>query len=191
MIALSSKDIELRLNRPIESFPSTNLQSVTGWEYGCLSQKTDRIVLSMEPGFPRTLIYLITIIMKMKKWSSQWTQFMLILTLGAGQLWVHMFPWKKWVLIIYEINHIWTAEMKWRWTNVSGFIAQLVEHRTGNREVTGSNPVQGLNFFQASLRNCINCVHCDDHFFIFISFPQFIYDLFHISLIIIIIRLFI
>ena len=34
------------------------------------------------------------------------------LTLGAGQLWVHMFPWKKWVLMIYEINHIWTAEMK-------------------------------------------------------------------------------
>ena len=49
-----------------------------------------------------------------------------------------------------------------------GFIAQLVEHRTGNREVTGSNPVEVLNFFQASLRNCINCVHCDDHFFIFI-----------------------
>ena len=37
--------------------------------------------------------------------------------------------------------------------NVSGFIAQLVEHRTGNREVTGSNPVEVLNFFQASLRN--------------------------------------
>ena len=35
------------------------------------------------------------------------------------------------------------------------------------REVTGSNPVEVLNFFQASLRNCINCVHCDDHFFIF------------------------
>ena len=29
-----------------------------------------------------------------------------------------------------------------------------------------------------SLHNCINCVHCDDHFFIFISFLQFIYDLF-------------
>ena len=28
------------------------------------------------------------------------------LTLGVGQLWVHMFPSKKWVLIIYEINHI-------------------------------------------------------------------------------------
>ena len=34
----------------------------------------------------------------------------------------------------------------------------------------------------SSKRNSINCVHCDDHFFIFISFPQFIYDLFHISL---------
>ena len=35
---------------------------------------------------------------------------------------------------------------------------------------------------EASLRNCINCVHCDDHYFIFISFPQLIYNLFHISL---------
>ena len=33
------------------------------------------------------------------------------------------------------------------------------------REVTGSNPVEVLNF-QASLRNCKNCVHnCDDHSF--------------------------
>ena len=39
------------------------------------------------------------------------------LMLGAGQLLVHMFPWKKWVLMIYEINHIWTVEMKWKWTN--------------------------------------------------------------------------
>ena len=39
------------------------------------------------------------------------------LTLGAGQLWVHMFPWKKWVLMIYETNHKWTAEMKWKWRN--------------------------------------------------------------------------
>ena len=55
------------------------------------------------------------------------------------------------------------------------------------REVTGSNSVEVLNFFQASLRNCINWVHCDDYFLIFISLPQFIYDLFHISLTIIII----
>ena len=31
-----------------------------------------------------------------------------------------------------------------------GFIAQLVEQRTGNAEVTGSNPVEALSFFQAS-----------------------------------------
>ena len=31
-----------------------------------------------------------------------------------------------------------------------GFIAQLVEHRTGFAEVTGSKPVEVLIFFQAS-----------------------------------------
>ena len=32
-----------------------------------------------------------------------------------------------------------------------GFIAQLVEQRTGNAEVMGSNPVEALiSFFQAS-----------------------------------------
>ena len=75
--------------------------------------------------------------------------------------------------ISYIINthffhgNIWTHN--WPAPNVSGFIAQLVEHRTGNREVTGSNPVEVLNLFQASLRDCINCVHCDDHFFISIN----------------------
>ena len=60
--------------------------------------------------------------MKMKKWSSQWTQFMQL----------RKEDWKKF------------------------------------RTLTGSNAVEVLNFFQASLSNCINCVHCDDHFFIFI-----------------------
>ena len=31
-----------------------------------------------------------------------------------------------------------------------GFIAQLVEQRTGNAEVTASNPVEATGFFQAS-----------------------------------------
>ena len=32
------------------------------------------------------------------------------------------------------------------------------------RQVTGSSPVEVLNFFQASLRNCKNCDHnCEDH----------------------------
>ena len=89
-------------------------------------------------------------IMKMKKWLSQWMQFMQMrkeawkkiqdfnevwtcdlaipvwcstnwamkpLAKGAGQFWVHIFRWKKWVLMIYKINHIWTAEMKWKWRN--------------------------------------------------------------------------
>ena len=73
--------------------------------------------------------------MRMKRWSSQWTQFMQLRKKG----------WKNF--------------RTWPAPNVRGFIAQLVEHRTGNREVTGSNPVEVLNFFQASLRNCINCDH--------------------------------
>ena len=44
-----------------------------------------------------------------------------------------------------------------------GFIAQLVEHRTGVMEVTGSNPVEALIFFRL-LSNCLNWkTDCDDH----------------------------
>ena len=39
-IALLLKDIELGLKIPMESFSSINLQSVAGWEYACLNQKT-------------------------------------------------------------------------------------------------------------------------------------------------------
>ena len=37
-----------------------------------------------------------------------------------------------------------------------GFIAQLVEHRTGITEVTDSNPVEALIFFRLLLSNCLN-----------------------------------
>ena len=64
--------------------------------------------------------------------------------------------------MLYQLSYVFVKEM-------SG---------TGNREVTGSNPVEVLNFFQASLRNCINYVHCDDHFFIFsVSIVQFLFNL--------------
>ena len=43
----------------------------------------------------------------------------------------------------YELNKLTSLPM-------CGFIAQLVEHRTGIAEVTGSNPVEALIFFQAS-----------------------------------------
>ena len=45
-----------------------------------------------------------------------------------------------------------------------GFIAQLVEHRTGIVEVTGSNPVEAQIFFQASLFQLLQLeIHCEDH----------------------------
>ena len=48
--------------------------------------------------------------------------------------------------------------------SMCGFIAQLVEQRTGNVEVTGSNPVEALSFFRLLLSNCLNWkIYCDDH----------------------------
>ena len=45
-----------------------------------------------------------------------------------------------------------------------GFIAQLVEHRTGIVEVKGSNPVEALIFFRLLLSSCLNWkIHCEDH----------------------------
>ena len=45
-----------------------------------------------------------------------------------------------------------------------GFIAQLVEHRTGIAEVTGSSPVEALIFFRLLLSSCLNWkIYCDDH----------------------------
>ena len=43
----------------------------------------------------------------------------------------------------YELNKLTSLPM-------CGFIAQLVEHHTGIAEVTGSNPIEALIFFQAS-----------------------------------------
>ena len=45
-----------------------------------------------------------------------------------------------------------------------GFIAQLVEQRTGNAGVTGSNPVEALIFFRLLLSNCLIWkIYCNDH----------------------------
>ena len=57
----------------------------------------------------------------------------------------------------YELNKLTSLPM-------CGFIAQLVEQRTGNAEVTGSNPVEALIFFRLLLSNCLNWkIYCDDH----------------------------
>ena len=62
-----------------------------------------------------------------------------------------------------------------------GFIALLVEHRTGIAEVTGSNPVEALIFsgffFPIALIGKLTAM-------IILHFhlqPQFIYELFHIN----------
>ena len=57
----------------------------------------------------------------------------------------------------YELNKLTSLPM-------CGFIAQLVEHRTGIAEVTGSNPVEALIFFRLLLSNCLHWkINCDDH----------------------------
>ena len=63
-----------------------------------------------------------------------------------------------------------------------GFIAQLVEHRTGIAEVTGSNPVEALTFFfRLLLSSCLNWkIHCEDHSSLSSMTEVQIYELFHI-----------
>ena len=74
----------------------------------------------------------------------------------------------------YELFHIYFSSFHCTGRNelneltslpMCGFIAQLVEHRTGVAEVTGSNPVEALIFFRLLLSNCLNWkIYCDDHF---------------------------
>ena len=69
---------------------------------------------------------------------------------------------------IYTSRHI-TPHRRYKLNKLTslptcGFIAQLVEHRTGIAEVMGSNPVEALIFFRLLLSNCLNWkTHCDDH----------------------------
>ena len=76
----------------------------------------------------------------------------------------------------YELNKLTLLPM-------CGFIAQLVEHRTGIAEVTGSNPVEALIFFRLLLSSCLNWkIHCEDHSSLSSMTAVQIYELFHIYL---------
>ena len=76
----------------------------------------------------------------------------------------------------YELNKLTSLPM-------CGFIAQLVEHRTGIAEVTGSNPVEALIFFRLLLSSCLNWkIHCEDHSSLSSMTAVQIYELFHIYL---------
>ena len=72
------------------------------------------------------------------------------------------------VIISYTSHHF-TPHGRYKLNKLTslpmcGFIAQLVEQRTGNAEVTGSNPVEALIFFRLLLSNCLNLkIYCDDH----------------------------
>ena len=66
-----------------------------------------------------------------------------------------------------------------------GFIAQLVEHRIGIAEVTGSNPVEALIFFFRLLySNCLNWKFTAKITYHLHIYPQFTYESFHIHYII-------
>ena len=76
----------------------------------------------------------------------------------------------------YELNKLTSLRM-------CGFIAQLVEHRTGIAEVTGSNPVEALIFFRLLLSSCLNWkTHCEDHSSLSPMTAVQICELFHIYL---------
>ena len=58
----------------------------------------------------------------------------------------------------YELNKMTSLPM-------CGFTAQLVKHRTGSMEVTGSSPIEAVIFFRLLPSNCLNWkIYCDDHF---------------------------
>ena len=57
----------------------------------------------------------------------------------------------------YELNKLTSLPM-------CGFIAQLVEHRTGIAEVSGFVSCRSPDFFRLLLYNCLNWkIYCDDH----------------------------
>ena len=66
-------------------------------------------------------------------------------------VWGHILYWCEVYYFIYTSYHF-TPQGRYELNKLTslpmcGFIAQLVEQRTGNAEVTGSNPVEALIFF--------------------------------------------
>ena len=84
--------------------------------------------------------------------------------------------WNEWYMNCgYEIK--WSYDLRSYERNFCNCVEKPEKFRTS----TGFEPWT----FQASLRNCKNCVHnCEDSLLHLISYPQFIYDSFHISFII-------
>ena len=97
--------------------------------------------------------------------------------LGVGQFWVHMFPWFISYASLSYISFTGTYEPPA--PNVSGFIAQLVERRTGIARSRVQAPLKSWIFFRllyAIAKIAIITARIILHL---ISYPQFTYDLFH------------
>ena len=88
--------------------------------------------------------------------SEEWSFFTLIYN-RSSNIWTISYILHIISLLMGDMNSInWPRSLR----------AQLVEHRTGIAEVTGSNPVEALIFFRLLLSNCFNWkIYCDDHFF--------------------------
>ena len=94
------------------------------------------------------------------------------------------------VKFIWNNSYIWTAVVDQSELNkltslpMCGFIAQLVEHRTGIRGGHGFEFRWGLDFFRLLLSNnyCLNWkIYCDDHSSLWSTTAVQIYELFHIN----------
>ena len=95
------------------------------------------------------------------------------LTLGAGHLWILMSPWRmdvKWYMkcFIYWIADLksskpWSSQLWTQFKQLRREAWKSQERRTGIARSGVQTPLKSW-LFQASLRNCLNCVHnCDDH----------------------------
>ena len=118
--------------------------------------------------------------MKMKKWSSQWTQF-IQLRKGAWKknsgLQRGLNPWPRdtgamLYQLSYEATDVGSRSIVGSYVPVKEVSVNDIWNNSYIAAVIArtrvQTPLKSWIFFQASLRNCINCVHCDDHFFIFI-----------------------
>ena len=71
----------------------------------------------------------------------------------------NLLQWSFFTLVYNRSSNIWIISYILHIISfllMCGFIAQLVEHRTGIVEVTGSNPVEALVFFRLLLSNILN-----------------------------------
>ena len=116
--------------------------------------------------------------MKMKKRSSQWTQFMQL----RKEAWKNsglqrgLNPWPRDTgAMLYQLSYEATDVGSRSIVGSYVPVKEMSVNDIWNTSYVNCGNEMKVKKWMASFRNCINCVHCDDHFFI--SFPQFIFAL--------------